>query len=172
MLTLPRCPTWGYPTESAYYRDASSTDAILSIKIPFLAISAIDDPVRISLVKYSRLSNKAVSLDCGQRSNPIRRIPPEPQHSSNHNVPRWPLVLVRNGWNSLAHSPGMFCLLFRINRMLKTADMNVQVCNFLNHLAFKADLDDLTPMEYPPKNKAFAGSDYNPMRRKMNIVRS
>lgn len=52
---LPRCPTWGYPTESAYYRDASSSDAILSIKIPFLAISAIDDPVRIILVKYNRL---------------------------------------------------------------------------------------------------------------------
>lgn len=56
--------------------------------------------------------------------------------------------------------------------MFKTADMNGQVCNFLNHLAFHADLDDLTPKGYPPRNKAFAGSDYEPMRRKMNIVRS
>lgn len=63
-------------------------------------------------------------------------------------------------------------LTFRINRILKTADMNGQVCNFLNHLAFKADLDDLTPKGYPARNKAFAGSDYEPMRRKMNIVRS
>ena len=38
-------PTWGYPTEGAYYRDASSTDAALAIRIPFLAIHARDDPI-------------------------------------------------------------------------------------------------------------------------------
>lgn len=38
-------PTWGYPTEGAYYRDASSTDALFGIRIPFLAINAEDDPV-------------------------------------------------------------------------------------------------------------------------------
>ena len=40
-----RCPTWGYPTEYAYYRDASSTDAVLGIRIPFVALQATDDPV-------------------------------------------------------------------------------------------------------------------------------
>ncbi|KAK5089917.1 hypothetical protein LTR05_000084 [Lithohypha guttulata] len=40
-----QCPSWGYPTEQAYYRDASSTDSILAIRIPFLAISAEDDPI-------------------------------------------------------------------------------------------------------------------------------
>lgn len=40
-----RCPTWGYPTEDAYYRDASSADSVLSIRIPFMAIHATDDPV-------------------------------------------------------------------------------------------------------------------------------
>lgn len=44
---LTRCPLWGYPTEDAYYRDASSTDAVLAIRIPFLAIHAVDDPVSI-----------------------------------------------------------------------------------------------------------------------------
>ena len=39
-------PTWGYPTAGAYYRDASSIDSLLSIRIPFLAIHAQDDPVR------------------------------------------------------------------------------------------------------------------------------
>ncbi|KAK4147091.1 Alpha/Beta hydrolase protein [Dichotomopilus funicola] len=39
--------TWGYPTENAYYRDASSSDAILAIRIPFLAISALDDPIAV-----------------------------------------------------------------------------------------------------------------------------
>ena len=40
-----QCPTWGYPTEGAYYRDASSIDSIMAIKIPFLALNALDDPV-------------------------------------------------------------------------------------------------------------------------------
>ncbi|OKL56990.1 hypothetical protein UA08_07954 [Talaromyces atroroseus] len=40
-----QCPLWGYPTEGAYYRDASSTDSLLSIRIPFLAINAEDDPI-------------------------------------------------------------------------------------------------------------------------------
>lgn len=43
-----QAPTWGYPTEGAYYRDASSCDAVLSVRIPFLAIHAEDDPVRRS----------------------------------------------------------------------------------------------------------------------------
>ncbi|TQS31831.1 hypothetical protein Golomagni_07875, partial [Golovinomyces magnicellulatus] len=42
-----QCPIWGYPTETAYYRDASSVDAILAIKIPFLAIHATDDPIAL-----------------------------------------------------------------------------------------------------------------------------
>lgn len=40
-----RCISWGYPTESAYYRDASSSDSVLAIRIPYLAIQAADDPV-------------------------------------------------------------------------------------------------------------------------------
>lgn len=40
-----QCPTWGYPTEQAYYRDASSADSVLAIRVPFLAISAEDDPI-------------------------------------------------------------------------------------------------------------------------------
>lgn len=40
-----QCPTWGYPTEHAYYRDASSADSVLAVRIPFLGISAEDDPI-------------------------------------------------------------------------------------------------------------------------------
>lgn len=40
-----QCPTWGYPTYAAYYRDASSVDSMLAARIPLLAINAIDDPV-------------------------------------------------------------------------------------------------------------------------------
>ncbi|KAK2796963.1 hypothetical protein FQN51_008929 [Onygenales sp. PD_10] len=38
-------PVWGYPTEGAYYRDASSTDSIFAIKVPFFVIQAEDDPI-------------------------------------------------------------------------------------------------------------------------------
>jgi len=41
-------PTWGYPTEGAYYRDASSVDSLLAARIPLFAINAEDDPVRFS----------------------------------------------------------------------------------------------------------------------------
>ena len=40
-------PTWGYPTEGAYYRDASSCDSLLAIRVPLLAIHAEDDPISI-----------------------------------------------------------------------------------------------------------------------------
>ena len=39
-------PTWGYPTEGAYYRDASSVDSLLAVRVPLLGINAEDDPVR------------------------------------------------------------------------------------------------------------------------------
>ncbi|QSZ30683.1 hypothetical protein DSL72_000241 [Monilinia vaccinii-corymbosi] len=38
-------PAWGYPTEGAYYRDASSTDSLLAVRIPLFAINAEDDPI-------------------------------------------------------------------------------------------------------------------------------
>lgn len=39
--------TWGYPTEDAYYRDASCADGVMAIRIPFFAISAADDPIAV-----------------------------------------------------------------------------------------------------------------------------
>ncbi|WEW61958.1 hypothetical protein PRK78_007458 [Emydomyces testavorans] len=42
-----QAPVWGYPTETAYYRDASSIDSIFAIKIPFFAIQAEDDPISV-----------------------------------------------------------------------------------------------------------------------------
>ncbi|KAH1909762.1 hypothetical protein KXV57_000833 [Aspergillus fumigatus] len=40
-----QCPTWGYPTEGAYYRDAASIDSMLAIRIPFFTVQAEDDPI-------------------------------------------------------------------------------------------------------------------------------
>ena len=49
-------PTWGYPTEGAYYRDASSSDALLAVRIPLFALHAEDDPVsHRSLVQMPNL---------------------------------------------------------------------------------------------------------------------
>ena len=50
-----QCALWGYPTEDAYYRDASSSDSVLAIRIPFLALSAKDDPVRFPSTRYGVL---------------------------------------------------------------------------------------------------------------------
>ncbi len=46
---LVQGPTWGYPTEGAYYRDSSSTDSLLAVRIPLFAINAEDDPVSLIL---------------------------------------------------------------------------------------------------------------------------
>lgn len=40
-----QCPTWGWPTEGAYYRDSSCIDAVMDVRIPLLGIHAKDDPV-------------------------------------------------------------------------------------------------------------------------------
>jgi len=40
-------PTWGYPTEGAYYRDSTSVDAMLNAKVPLFIINAEDDPVSL-----------------------------------------------------------------------------------------------------------------------------
>ncbi|EUC45259.1 hypothetical protein COCMIDRAFT_5560 [Bipolaris oryzae ATCC 44560] len=38
-------PMWGYPTTGTYYRDASSVDAVLAVKVPLFALNAEDDPI-------------------------------------------------------------------------------------------------------------------------------
>lgn len=42
-----QCATWGYPSEGAYYRDASCVDAIFAVRIPVFALHAVDDPIAI-----------------------------------------------------------------------------------------------------------------------------
>jgi predicted alpha/beta-fold hydrolase len=51
-----QCPTWGYPTEGAYYRDAQSVDALVAVRVPFLGINAEDDPVSSDSIDISPLS--------------------------------------------------------------------------------------------------------------------
>ncbi|KAJ8131126.1 hypothetical protein O1611_g2498 [Lasiodiplodia mahajangana] len=60
-----QCPTWGYPTEDAYYRDSSSVDSLLSVRIPLLAINAVDDPIASHMaLPYSEASKNPYTVLC------------------------------------------------------------------------------------------------------------
>lgn len=55
-------PTWGYPTEGAYYRDASSVDSLFGIRIPIFGINAVDDPVSFILRGRQSGANRSRSF--------------------------------------------------------------------------------------------------------------
>jgi hypothetical protein len=55
-----QCSAWGYPTEDAYYRDASSVDSVMAIRIPYLAINSTDDPVSLECPR--RMTNNSVLI--------------------------------------------------------------------------------------------------------------
>ncbi|PGH32138.1 hypothetical protein GX50_05099 [[Emmonsia] crescens] len=58
-------PVWGYPTETAYYRDASSVDSIFAIKIPFFAIQAEDDPISVNeALPYNEIKQTPYGVMC------------------------------------------------------------------------------------------------------------
>ncbi|KAI1076278.1 AB-hydrolase YheT [Whalleya microplaca] len=60
-----QCPTWGYPTEEAYYRDASSNDSLLAVRIPLLAINAVDDPIASHLsLPYAEAEQNPYTVLC------------------------------------------------------------------------------------------------------------
>lgn len=40
-----QCPLWGFESHEAYYREASSSNNIHSIRVPLLALHAEDDPI-------------------------------------------------------------------------------------------------------------------------------
>ncbi|OJD17550.1 hypothetical protein AJ78_02363 [Emergomyces pasteurianus Ep9510] len=58
-------PVWGYPTETAYYRDASSIDSIFAIKVPFFAIQAEDDPISVKeALPYNEIKRTPYGVMC------------------------------------------------------------------------------------------------------------
>ena len=46
---------WNYPTETFYYREASSVNPLLRVRIPLLALNAEDDPVSPPLSSTKKL---------------------------------------------------------------------------------------------------------------------
>ncbi|PHH63772.1 hypothetical protein CDD81_5537 [Ophiocordyceps australis] len=127
-----QCPAWGYPTEYAYYRDASSTDAVMAIRIPFMALQATDDPIAVDeAVPYAEF-----------QQNPST-------------------VLVTT---SLGGHLSWF-------EMGGSRWHSRPLCNFLNHMAFKVDLESVTPLSDPSTvDEPSHGAQYSPMRRKLNII--
>ena len=64
-----QCPTWGYPTEHAYYRDASSVDAVFNIRVPVLALHAKDDPIIADIaVPYEAFKKSPYVIMCATDS--------------------------------------------------------------------------------------------------------
>ena len=60
-----QCPTWGYPTEGAYYRDASSADSVLAIRTPTFVIHAEDDPIAVAeAVPYEEIKQNPYVVLC------------------------------------------------------------------------------------------------------------
>ncbi|KAM5367873.1 hypothetical protein ACJZ2D_009784 [Fusarium nematophilum] len=60
-----QCPSFGYPTEDTYYRDASCSDAILAIRIPYLAINATDDPIAVDgAIPYQEFKANPYTVLC------------------------------------------------------------------------------------------------------------
>ncbi|KAI1363576.1 Alpha/Beta hydrolase protein [Xylaria arbuscula] len=60
-----QCPTWGYPTEDAYYRDASSVDSLLAVRIPLLALNAVDDPIAVNIgLPYNEATKNPYAVLC------------------------------------------------------------------------------------------------------------
>jgi predicted alpha/beta-fold hydrolase len=61
MLTNYRAiqkPMWNYPTETVYYREASSVNPLLSVRIPLLALNSEDDPVSSMPTRHSCTQSK------------------------------------------------------------------------------------------------------------------
>ncbi|KAH8726107.1 Alpha/Beta hydrolase protein [Phaeosphaeriaceae sp. PMI808] len=60
-----QAPIWGYPTEGAYYRDAQSVDALVAVRVPFLAINAEDDPISsIGAIPFEECKNNPYAVLC------------------------------------------------------------------------------------------------------------
>ena len=68
-------PSWGYPTEGAYYRDAASTDSLLAIRIPFLALNAEDDPVRSLMAKFHISLTAQIAVNEGLPRAEVKQTP-------------------------------------------------------------------------------------------------
>ncbi|EKG13788.1 hypothetical protein MPH_09097 [Macrophomina phaseolina MS6] len=78
-------PMWGYPTRGTYYRDASSVDSVLAVKVPLFALNAEDDPIS------------------HHEALPFEEFQKKPLHRALHNVLRRSPWLVISFLKALHH---------------------------------------------------------------------
>lgn len=70
-----QCGTWGYPTEGAYYRDASSADAVMNIRVPTLCLHATDDPIACDeAVPYEEIKQNPYVVSNSKGTTTVFRV--------------------------------------------------------------------------------------------------
>lgn len=139
-----------YPTVGAYYRDASSVESLLAVRIPLFAINARDDPVSTMRPHFSNKVADQVQISVDEA------IPYDEFKQNPYTV-------------LCTTSLGGHLSWFEIGGSRWHAKPAV---NFLNKMAFEVDLESLkTPKEIngnaaPDK---FPFRPFEPMARKMRF---
>ncbi|KAH0566417.1 hypothetical protein GP486_000200 [Trichoglossum hirsutum] len=67
-IRVVQCPSWGYPTEGAYYRDASSSDSVLAVRVPLFVLNAEDDPIAArEAIPFEEIKQNPYVVLCASR---------------------------------------------------------------------------------------------------------
>lgn len=164
-----QCACWGYPTEGAYYRDASSTEPLLGIKIPFFAIHAEDDPVSLVTIYMNICLNKAGGAE---RSTSVPGSPANTMCCPVYYIIRRTSLVVR-AWRRTVVCQA--CEYDKIDSGETWANKSLhQTVNFLRKMAEDVDLEALQHELSASSTRDDTASDrpvFQPLRRKMELAR-
>ncbi|KAI1867868.1 uncharacterized protein JN550_006675 [Neoarthrinium moseri] len=149
-----QCAAWGYPTENAYYRDASSVDSVMAIRIPYLAINSTDDPVSLPpMVHNEYCGGVANGSSSGDQISSSEALPIGEIKTNPYTVMCTTSLGGHLGWFEFGggrwHS--------------------APVANFMNYMAFEAKLGSTKLKANGTGSKYHAGAEFDPMRRKMVV---
>ena len=156
-----QCATWGYPTEGAYYRDATSADSVFAIRIPTMCLHAKDDPIACDeAVPYEEIKQTPYVVMCATSGGGHLswfEFGGNRWHSKP--VSSWiPRDIIACFWLDAADTPSSF-----------------QAVNFLNAMAKEVDFDRLEPPKMPfkgPQGGHKSPFAFDPMRRKAHVFDS
>jgi predicted alpha/beta-fold hydrolase len=102
-----QCPTWGYPTEGAYYRDSESVDALLAVRVPFLGINAEDDPVCLDFIVVMSKWLLTMNADIVQGCYSVRGVQAEPVRCVVYHQLGRPSGIIPAGWREVVRNSGL-----------------------------------------------------------------
>lgn len=149
----------------AYYRDASSSDSVLAIRIPFLAIQALDDPVSV------RGADRSETTSDWQRSPYARRYPTMSSnriHIRCSVPPRSVATFPGSSWEGDAGTLDQYVL--PPGHPKRPGMLTTQVTNFLKAMA--SDIESVSPetrLSGEAVEHGRPGVTFDPMRRKLDI---